>query len=417
MSSSSTWRIGGWLNLIQTTFVGLLRVLSVPIVLSLSIASGYTTYYGLSYFITPWIALTITIAVQSIIVICSLEIAASHFRANPGRFLSILLSLVVAITVSITFSYFKFYEFSERDSLLLQREAHLEKEIGQYLEAVVALKSGLAADHRKKIDTASRETKQAFLSAAPGMAGQKVGKGKTWSYFNEILGTEQGRLKALETQLQPLDHSLIETRTSLLKFSSATQDNATYMALVENFQRLVVEADQIASGHGRSPVPAPRIPPFKEFSQQMTPSFDMWQNISWFAFACAAMVDFFTLILSYRLETTAPGPLNPQEKDLAFEGLRQFSQFRVNENNELEFSLDRTELERARRVSEWQRMFTVAFLLNRGYLRKRSRRIVEFAPNLYPIIAERLRQPARNEEINTGTRDPLADAMRQKFHV
>ncbi len=417
MSSSTPWRIGGWLNLIQTTFVGLLRVLSVPIVLSLSVASGYTTYYGLSYFITPWIALTVTIAVQSIVVICSLEIAAMHFRANPGRFLSILLSLIVALTVSITFSYFKFYEFSERESILLDRGARLEKDISQYLEGVVALKASLASEHRKRIETASRETKQAFLSAAPGMAGQKVGKGKTWSYFNEILGSEQGRLKALESQLQPLDHAVIETRTSLLKFSSATQDNVAYLALVENFQKLIVEADQVASNHGRSPVPPPRIAPFQEFSRQMTPSFDMWKNVSWFAFACAAMVDFFTLILSYRLETTAPGPLSPHEKNLAFEGLRQFSQFRVNENNELEFSLERTELERARRVSEWHRMFTVAFLLNRGYLRKRNRRVVEFAPNLYPIIAERLRHTPSSSPSDPVSRDPLAEAMRQKFHV
>jgi hypothetical protein len=416
MSASTTWRIGGWLNLIQTTFVGLLRVLSVPIVLGLSVASGYTTYYGLSYFITPWIALTITIAVQSIIVICSLEIAGMHFRANPGRFLSILLSLLVALTVSVTFSYFKFYEFSERETVLLDREARLEKDIGAYLEGVVALKAGLSSEHRKRIDTASRETKQAFLSAAPGMAGQKVGKGKTWSYFNEILGSEQNRLKNLESQLQPLDHAVMETRISLLRFSSASQDMTAYNLLVENFQRLIVEADQVASNHGRPPISAPRIAPFQEFSRQMTPSFDMWKNISWFAFACAAMVDFFTLILSYRLETTAPGPLNAQEKDLAFEGLRQFSQFRVNENNELEFSLDQTELERARRVSQWHRMFTVAFLLNRGYLRKRSRRIVEFAPNLYPIIAERLRQIPAKSEGGPMMRDALADAMQRKFH-
>ena len=45
MSTMAVWRIGGLLNLIQTTFVGILRVLSVPIVLMLSMASGYTTYY------------------------------------------------------------------------------------------------------------------------------------------------------------------------------------------------------------------------------------------------------------------------------------------------------------------------------------------------------------------------------------
>jgi hypothetical protein len=80
MSHSAVWRIGGWLNLIQTTFVGLLRVLSVPIVLMLSVASGYTTYYGLSFFITPWIAMIVTVAVQSIVVICSLGCTGAPIR-------------------------------------------------------------------------------------------------------------------------------------------------------------------------------------------------------------------------------------------------------------------------------------------------------------------------------------------------
>lgn len=415
MSGTTPWRIGGWLNLIQSTFVGLLRVLSVPIVLMLSACSGYTTFYGMRYFITPWIALTVTVAVQSIIVICSLEIASLHFRANPLRFMSILLSLVVALTVSVTFSYFKFYEFSERESLLIARLGQLESDIGRYLTEVGTLKGRLAADQRQRIEVASRETKQAFLSAAPGMSGQKIGKGKTWSYFNEILSSEQARLKTLEQDAQPLDRALGETRSALLRFSRASEEAPTYEALNEAFHQLVIEADLLSSRHGQATIPPPRLPPFREFSREMTPTFDMWRNLSWFAFACAAMVDFFTLILSYRLETTAPGPLTLHEKDLAFDGLRQFSQFRVNGNNELEFSLDRTELERARRVSEWERMFAVAFLLNRGYLRKRNHRIVEFAPTLYPIIAERLKRiPAPGE---SAERDPLRDAMRQKFEV
>ena len=63
-------------------------------------------------------------------------------------------------------------------------------------------------------------------------------------------------------------------------------------------------------------------------------------------------------------------------------------------------------------------MFAVAFLLNRGYLRKLSRHRVEFAPNLYPIVAERLSREARHE---TGGRpandDALAAAMQRKFHA
>lgn len=50
--TTSVWRIGQFLNSVQSTFVGLLRVWSIPIVLLLSIASGYTTYYGMSFFIS-----------------------------------------------------------------------------------------------------------------------------------------------------------------------------------------------------------------------------------------------------------------------------------------------------------------------------------------------------------------------------
>jgi hypothetical protein len=35
-------------------------------------------------------------------------------------------------------------------------------------------------------------------------------------------------------------------------------------------------------------------------------------------------------------------------------------------------------------------MFAVGFLLSRGFLRKIDARTVEFAPNLYPLIAERM---------------------------
>jgi hypothetical protein len=417
MSHSTVWRIGGWLNLIQTTFVGLLRVLSVPIVLMLSVASGYTTYYGLSFFITPWIAMIVTVAVQSIVVICSLELAGMHWRANPARFLSIVLSLLVALTVSVTFSYFKFYEFSQRDSILVERQLQLSNEMNRYVADVVAMKSRLTADQQSRIADASRETQQAYMGMQPGMAGQGVGKGKVWEFYNDILQVEQDKLKKLEADTHPLEKSLANTRSALQAFSGQMNDNLAYNHLIETFHTLQGAADQLASGNGLAPIAIPRLASFTELSSGITPSFDMWANLSWFALACAGMVDFFTLILSYRLEMTAPGPLSEEEKDLAFHGLRQFSQFTINSNDELEFSLERTELERARRVSEWHRMFSVAFLLNRGYLRKMNGKRVEFAPNLYPIVAERL---ARQTDTGRGpvpaNDAALAEAMQKKFH-
>ncbi len=420
MSTAAAWRIGQWLNTVQTTFVGLLRVWSVPIVLLLSIASGYTTYYGLSYFITAWIALVITIAVQSIVVICTLELAGMHWRANPMRFAMVAISLLVALTVSVSFSYFKFYEFSQRDSLLIERQTNLEREINRYMDAVVGLKSQITAAQRKRIKEASEEATQAYLGSLPAMQGElrhQIGKGRVWSHYNEILLAEQAELKQLEPRFQELEQRLTESRSSLKEFSFRMNEPAAYERLVMAFQDLRGSTEALASEHGLSPIAAPRFGSHAEFIRGITPSFAMWEDISWFALACASMVDFFVLVLSYRLEFTAPGPLTEEEKDLAYLGLRQFGEFTINKNDELEFVIERTELERARRFSDWPRMFAVAFLLNRGYLRKMSDRAVEFAPNLYPLIAERMStRKSADVKALPGNEDKLAEALRRKGH-
>ncbi|MFZ2170418.1 MAG: hypothetical protein WAW61_12360, partial [Methylococcaceae bacterium] len=57
---------------------------------------------------------------------------------------------------------------------------------------------------------------------------------------------------------------------------------------------------------------------------------------------------------------------------------------------ELEMVIEKSDIERARRYSDWSRMFAVGFLLSRGFLRKIDEKSVEFAPNLYPLVAERM---------------------------
>jgi len=52
--------------------------------------------------------------------------------------------------------------------------------------------------------------------------------------------------------------------------------------------------------------------------------------------------------------------------------------------------IEKTAIEKAKRYSDWSRMFAVGLLLNRGFLRKIDHRTVEFAPNLYPLIAEKM---------------------------
>ena len=163
--------------------------------------------------------------------------------------------------------------------------------------------------------------------------------------------------------------------------------------------------NRLASSDGVSLPAAPLLMTYKQFVEEVKPSFSMFKGFSWFAFSCAAMVDFFTVLLSYRLEFTAPGPLTQQEEELVFECLRQFSEFRINANDELEMIIEKSELEKARRYSDWSRMFVVGLLLSRGFLRKVDHRTVEFAPHLYPLLAEKMSEKiaALKALANAGT--------------
>ena len=420
--TSSIWRIGQLLNSVQSTFVGLLRIWSIPIVLMLSVATGHNTFHGMSHFITPWIALIVTVAVQSIIVITTLELASIHWRANFPRYLMTSVSLLVALSVSISFSYFKFYEVSQHDSILVERHQRFEQDLARYIDAVARLKGDMVAKQKQRADDAAREANQAYLGTHPAMTGKdyaqsgKVGKGPFWSLYNEAQEREQARLAKLEESFVELDRHMTELRTRLSEFSFHMQEAPAYEQVALSFGQLQARAENLAAGYGAAPPQAPVLAPFAQLTSGMLPTFDMWHNVSWFALACAAMMDFFVVVLSYRLEFSAPGPLTEEEKELAYLGLRQFGNFTINGNDELEFHIERSELERARRVPDWTRMFAVAFLLNRGYLRKISEKKVEFAPNLYPVISAQMQARADAAAAPAAGEAALRQLMEKKSH-
>lgn len=400
------WSLGRLINRAQSTFVGLLRIWSIPIVLLLSVASGYTTYYGMTYFITWWIALIITVAVQSILVICSLEIAGIHWRANRLRYLVVACSLLISMAASISFSYFKFYEISQKESTRLARLEGLQKSVDGYLDDVFELKSALLAEQQRKADNAEREASLAYLGTHPDIAPRfrnQVGKGPFWAHYTTLFNIEQKKLKAIEAGFAGLSERIRALRTAIGEFGAgAAGERESYQTILNRYISVQNHFDELVTDAGHAALAAPILPPYAQFVQSFKPSFAMWEGFSWFAFACAAMVDFFTFLLSYRLEFTAPGPLNEYEQKLAYQALSQFSELKINRNDELEVVIEKSELERARRYPDWNRMFGVAFLLSRGYLRKVNNRSVEFAPNLYPVIAEHmvnwLKQPENSEE-------------------
>lgn len=385
--------LGYFINRIQTLFVSMLRIWTIPIVLMLSISSGFTTYYGLSHFITPWIALVITIAIQSIIVICSLEIAGIHWKANRMRYFTVVASLAVALGASVTFSYFKFYEISEQETLHINRLNQLRQQTKDYLDAILQVKSQMLQRQKQELDKASLDASQAYFGThdqiGPGYKNQ-VGEGPFWRHYNQIYQEKKQALQQQEQAFVALDNHIRLLQTNLNQLDVTSDVEASYTQFLKNYQDIQLGVNQLASSMGLTLPDAPLLMTYKQFVEEVKPSFAMWRGFSWFAFVCAAMVDFFTVLLSYRLEFTAPGPLTVQEEELVFECLRQFTEFRINENDELEMVIEKSDLEKARRYSDWSRMFVVGLLLSRGFLRKVDDRTVEFAPNLYPLIAEKM---------------------------
>lgn len=385
--------VGYLINRIQTLFVGMLRIWTIPIVLMLSVASGFTTFYGMSHFITPWIALVITIAIQSIVVICSLELAGIHWRANRIRYFSVLCSLLIAVVASVSFSYFKFYEISEKESIHINRLNDIRTDLKAYLDQVLPVKSKLLAEKRAELEYASKEVSQAYFGTHPEIVAgyrNQVGEGPFWRRYNDIYQVKKQSLSELEKNFSELDQSVLQLQVNLANLDVADNVEAAYYDLLKSFQNVQFKVNQLASEFGQSLPEPPLLLTYKQFIEDVKPSLAMWDGFSLFAFGCAAMVDFFTVLLSYRLEFTAPGPLTSDEEELVFECLRQFSQFRINENDELEMIIEKSDIEKARRYSDWSRMFAVGLLLSRGFLRKIDHRTVEFAPNLYPLIAAKM---------------------------
>ncbi len=432
---SNSWSLGQILNRVQSTFIGLLRVWSIPIVLMLGLASGYTTYYGMSYFITPWIALIITIAVQSIIVICSLEIASIHWKANRTRFVLVVFSLLLSVSVSVSFSYFKFYEISEKENIQLQRLDGVKKSMQQYVDEIMSVKAELLSAQQTKVDKAEKEAKMAFLGTHPEISEKyrnQVGHGPFFRQYNSLKETEAAKLAELNQRFGDLAKELTAVRVALNSIGGQAEiSQQDYQTLVSAYTAVQSGFENIVTDFGQSSPVAPVLLPYAKFTRGFNPSFAMWAAFSWFAFACAIMVDLFTIILSYRLEFTAPGPLSEPEQDLAYKCLREFSELRINHNDELEMMIEKSELERARRYSDWSRSFGAAYLLNRGYLRKVDDKTVEFAPNLYPIIADRLGNGESGGTSNSEYRTPVSadpqkaeeqtaevvnDTIKQLFH-
>ena len=298
--------LGRLINSVQTVFVGILRIWSIPIVLLLSIASGFTTFYGLSHFIIPWIALIITVAIQSIIVICSLEIAGIHWKANRFRYFTIMVSLLIALAASISFSYFKFYEISEQDTIHIRRLNQVQQNVNGYLNNITEVKNTILEHHRKALEQATKEVSQAYFGTHPEVLPRYkhvVGKGPFWKRYNELFQNKKKENTLRELAFTKLDEKILSLQGNLSQLDTRQDKEAIYQKILANLQEVQVNFNQLTASEGNKPLTAPLLMPYAQFIQAVQPNFSMWVGFSVFAFVCAAMVDFFygIIILSVRV--------------------------------------------------------------------------------------------------------------------
>ena len=386
--------IGRLINVLQTLFVSFLRIWSIPIVVLLSLASGFTTFYGMSYFITPWIALIITVAIQSIIVICSFELAGIHCKANRMRYLSVVASLVIAFTASMAFSYFKFYEISEHDSIRIERISEVGHQVDSYLKQLVNVKSSVLGEQKQELAKLEKELSQAYFGTHPEIPPQLqnvVGEGPVWKHIKVVHEEKKAQITALEQQFASVDQAIAPLQTALGKLDrDPVHSEQAYQEIAQGLLKVQLAFNQLTAKYRTDLPAAPVLMTYSQFTEAVKPSVNNLPKFTLFPLIIAGMVDFFTVLLSYRLEFSAPGPLTEQEEELVFECLKQFTEFRINENDAVEIVIEKTEIEKARNYVDWPRMFAVGLLLSRGFLRKVDDRRVEFAPNLYPLIAEKM---------------------------
>ena len=270
--------LGKVLNGIQRGFVGIMRAWTIPIVLLLSFASGYTTFHGMMQFITDWIALIITVAVQSIIVIASYELAGSRWKANRVRFSFLLLSLIIAVCVSVSFSYFKFYQISETETIQGKQITGFKKEIGAYLTSILEMKSSILSHQKDKTNAAGAEARSAYLGQHPTQVSKfrnQVGEGPFYRQFNKVYQRELKQLGKLENSFEQLSKQIIQLRTTVNQLETPLEVSP-YQAIVSRFQTVQSSFEHIASDSGANIPTAPTMLPYSRFSQSVKPSFSMW---------------------------------------------------------------------------------------------------------------------------------------------
>jgi hypothetical protein len=373
------------MSLEQRLLAALMRSRAV-IILGLAAASGWTTWNGLALFMVWPIALILTAAVQTILVIATYQLSAMHVAASPRRYLAVAFGLMAAFSVSVFFSYFTFYAFNEGDRVNQRKFAESRRLIEQYISLVMDARSLFLKQQHAELE----RRRQAAQDALEGWQGNRridPGPGPIWRSRQQLAESlaAQLRQEVSEHELDEKAKAVLAAFNSMLDRRSLL-DAAKHQQLRDRLVDFQTSAAAWLTVHGRDHIAAPPLPAADDF-RTIRPSPADLSQFSLVAFCLAVLVDLFTVLLTWWLESVPFGNLPPHVVPSVLEALLSFNDYELNRGNQLEFSLRRTGEERHEGVKDGWRKLWAGLALNLGLLARVNRERVEFTPRLYHLFA------------------------------
>lgn len=373
---------------VQLFFTNFITVLIVPIIIALSIASGYTTFHGMINFITPWIAFPVTFAVQAIIILAAFKLSRSYWKANRTRYLSYIVSLIIGLIISVYFSYFTFYEKSQSKFIKEVKFNALRTTIEDYIQEARKSKVEIILRKERNLELFSAQADSAELgrgSFLPDSLRGRTGRGGFyWSKKRE----ERRQRMNLDVFKQDFEKIEAESDSFLANLDiDALRDRANYRLMLARFSKLSNKIQNMLSNYGYQVINQPELISYERFVE-LIPDFVVLRNISYFSLFLAVIIDVLAFVFSYRLSEMPTRLLSSEERRLAYLGIKEFSRYSINKRDQLELIIEKSSIEKADGYDDSARMFIAALLLNSELSKKVDADKVEFTPTFYPIIAQ-----------------------------
>jgi hypothetical protein len=373
---------------LYVTFINLMHVTTIPIVIALSVASGFTTFGGMRLYINEWIALAVTFAVQSILVLAAFELSNTYFRAHRLRFLFLLLSLLIAVSVSINFSYIMFYEKSRGASEKVEKFERMDDDIQAYIAEVKRIKSEAVAEKLARIEELKRQSQSRLREAPPRDAPRSQ-----WYRWRLLYESDNKELVAEKEELATLVGRFeqdVEPRVSSFLAGTWRQeiinDAAGYTRAVTEFDVLTNLIGDGLSRAGRTPVKSPVITPWELFNQLSPP----YAFLSQLPLLLAFVIDILIFLFSWRLKSLPFGVMSEEEKELAYYGIKQFTGHRIGRDDRLQFRITKTGDEESEDYDDKLRTNILALLMTKGYAKRVDGQHVELSPRFDDTLAKKL---------------------------